>query len=149
MLHKLKRHPIPIQAHFDHSLVLTYAFPARVLAPLVPPGLMLDGLQGLGFLAIAMVQTRNLRPVCLPRWIGRDFFLAGYRIFVRHRGRDGITRRGLRILRSETDLTAMRLFGNLLTHYNYRRVQASLREDADALEINVATPQGDGDLHVI
>ena len=31
MLHWLKRHPIPISAFFRHSLVLTYAFPPKVL----------------------------------------------------------------------------------------------------------------------
>jgi len=38
----LKRHPIPIKAFFRHSLVLTYAFPERLLEPLMPPGLVLD-----------------------------------------------------------------------------------------------------------
>ena len=33
MLHWLKRHPIPISAFFRHSLVLTYAFPPKVLEP--------------------------------------------------------------------------------------------------------------------
>jgi hypothetical protein len=35
--HLLRRHPFPVVAHFDTSLVLTYAFPARVLEPLLPP----------------------------------------------------------------------------------------------------------------
>ena len=38
----LKRHPIPVKAHFRHSLVLTYAFPKQLLAGLLPPGLILD-----------------------------------------------------------------------------------------------------------
>ena len=78
-----KRHPIPVRAFFQHSLVLTYAVPAHVLAPLLPPGLVLDTFRGLGFIAIAMVQTKNLRPAPLPAFLGQDFFLSGYRIFAR------------------------------------------------------------------
>src|SRR5689334_21377457 len=83
MLAFLKRHPLPMQAFFDWSLVVTYAFPEAVLQPLLPPGLVLDGYEGSAFLAIAMVQTRAMRPVGLPRAIGRDFFLSGYRVFTR------------------------------------------------------------------
>jgi hypothetical protein len=36
MLYSLKRHPIPVQAWFDFSLVLTYALPAEILAPHLP-----------------------------------------------------------------------------------------------------------------
>jgi len=53
-------------------------------------------------------------------WAGRDYALTGYRIFVRHRDRTGRTRRGLHILRSDTDRRSMKLGGNLLTHYRYR-----------------------------
>lgn len=76
MLHLLRRHPIPIEAYFRTSLVLTYAFPAEVLAPLLPPGLRLYELRGLGFLAIALVDTKALRPRGYPEAFGSDFFLA-------------------------------------------------------------------------
>src|SRR2546427_6813354 len=56
----LKRHTIPVKAHFRHSVVLTYAFPERLLEGLLPPGLVLDTHKGFGFLAIAMVQTEAL-----------------------------------------------------------------------------------------
>lgn len=62
----LKRHPLPMQAYFEHVLVLTYAFPDTILRPLMPPGLVLDTYENYGFLAIAMVQTRNMRPRFMP-----------------------------------------------------------------------------------
>jgi hypothetical protein len=55
----LKRHPMPIEAFFRHCLVLSYALPAEVLRPLLPPGLTLDTLHGFGFVAIAMVQAES------------------------------------------------------------------------------------------
>src|SRR5437764_12796779 len=102
MLHWLKRHPFPVRAFFRHCLVLTYAFPERVLVPLLPPGLTLDSYQGLGFLAIAMVQTEGLRPVGVPAALGQDFFPTGYRTFSRFRTAPGRSPRGLRILRRDT-----------------------------------------------
>src|SRR5688572_7759544 len=77
MLHLLKRHPLPIAAHFEHVLVLTYAFPCDLLVPLLPPGLELDTLGDYAFLTVATVQTRDLRPAFLPRAFGRGFFLTG------------------------------------------------------------------------
>jgi hypothetical protein len=148
MLHLLKRHPIPIQATFRHSLVLTYAFPERLLAPLLPPGLTVDGYRGLGFLAIAMVETRNLRPVGTPAALGQDFFLTGYRIFARLRTREGRTLRGLRILRSDADRELMVRAGNLLTHYNYGFCDARVEAGDGRLEIRIDTG-GEADLHVV
>lgn len=107
MLHLLKRHPLPIQAFFRHSLVLTYAFPREILEPLLPPGLRLDTYKDFGFLAMALVQTEDLRPVFAPRVLGRNFFLSGYRIFSRFTTSNNRNLRGLRILRSDTDSALM------------------------------------------
>ena len=83
MLDRLKRHPLPIAAHFRHSLVITYAWPRQLLEPLLPPGLVLDTHGDFGFTAIALVQTERLRPTFVSASLGLDFFLTGYRIFVR------------------------------------------------------------------
>jgi Uncharacterized conserved protein (COG2071) len=146
---KLQRHALPVQAWFAHSLVLTYALPAEVLHPLLPPGLILDTFEGHGFLAVAMVQTRGLRPAFLPRAFGQDFILAGYRIFTRFRTADGRLLRGLRILRSDANRRCMVWGGNLLTHYRYRLAKAAVRETAGILEIAITTPRGIADVRVV
>lgn len=148
MLYQLRRHPIPIEAEFDHCLVLTYAFPADALRPLLAPGLAVETLRGLGFLAVAMVQTRRLRPAGFPRLLGRDFFLCGYRVFCRHRDGQGRTRRGLRILRSDADRLAMVWGGNALTRYNYRRAAAELSLEDGRLRVRVSSLDGGGDIDV-
>jgi SAM-dependent methyltransferase len=149
-LYRLRRHPLPVRAHFDHSIVLTYALPAPVLEPLLPPGLMLDTCDGYGFVAVAIVQTRDLRPTFLPRILGRDFVLTGYRIFTRFKTPAGRTLRGLRILRSDADRALMVAGGNLLTHYNYRRCDATISATADAkLAVTIRTPGGEADVDVI
>jgi hypothetical protein len=148
MLAALRRHPVPIRAHFRFSLVLTFAYPQELLRPLLPPGLTLDAYAGQGFLAIALVQAENLRPAGLPAFLGRDFFLSGYRVFSRFRLPDGKILRGLRILRSDADSALMVRAGNLLTRYGYRPCSASRRSSASALEIDVRTPGGEADLSV-
>lgn len=147
MLERLRRHPLPIVAHFRHSLVLAYAFPQEVLRPLLPPGLVLDTFAERGFAAVALVQTERLRPSFAPARLGQGFFLSGYRLFVRRAQQPSL--RGLYILRSDTDRRSMALLGNLLTHYRYRLAQVSLRERPGELEVVVGTPSGEADLHVI
>jgi hypothetical protein len=149
MLARLRRHPIPIQAFFRHSLVLTYAYPEEVLQPLLPPGLTLDSYEGCGFLAIALVQTEGLRPVGWPAALGRDFFLSGYRVFSRFRRQDGTVLRGLRILRSDADSALMVWGGNLLTHYGYRKCAVESRRTSARLEIRITTPGSEADLSVV
>jgi len=142
----LRRHPVPIEASFDYSLVLTYAFPAQVLQPLLPPGLTLDVYEGVGFVAIALVQTRALRPAGLPRFLGRDFFLSGYRIFARYRRPSGQLLRGLRILRSDADSRIMVGVGNALTHYHYHHCRVTSHRTADELSLRIQTPGQEADL---
>src|SRR3954452_15467041 len=116
----LRRHPFAVEAFFRWSLVLAYALPARALRSLLPEGLQVDTYDEWGFLAIALVQTENLRPKGFPSVLGRNFFLSGYRVFARFERPGKQTLRGLRILRSDTDRRAMVTFGNLFTHYGYR-----------------------------
>ena len=137
MLHLLKRHPLPVAAHFKFCLVLTYALPEAVLAPLLPPGLTVDSWHGLGFVAVALVQTEKLRPAFLPAFLGRDFFLGGYRIFARYTTPEEKRLRGLRILQSETNNALMAFSGNLLTHYNYKRADVKVTEEAHCVGVRV------------
>jgi hypothetical protein len=148
MLHLLKRHPIPISAFFRHSLVLTYALPPETLEPLLPKGLVLDLFRGHAFLAIALVQTERLRPSFLPAVMGQDFFLSGYRIFTRL-DNAAQSKRGLRILRSDTDRRRMACAGNLLTHYNYRLCETELKTTSEELHWTIRTPRAEADIEVV
>ena len=146
-MHLLQRHPIPVTAWLRRSLVLTYALPRDVLDPLLPPGLTLDTYEGHGMLAIGLVQTEHLRPSILPAVCGRDFFLAGYRIFTRL-ATSAASLRGLRILRSDTDSPLMVRAGNLLTHYHYRLCRFHLDAEGAAERWQIRTPRQEADLDV-
>ncbi len=145
VLDRWKNHPFAVDAHFDFSLVLTYALPATTLAPFVPPMLALDTFDdhgtrdAVGFVAVAMVQTRGLRPARLPRLFGRDFFLVGTRVFVRFTTRAGRTLRGLYILRSQTDSREMLCLGDVFTRYRYEPIDV----DVHRTPAQIAVRSGD------
>jgi len=132
----LKNHPFAVEAFFDRSLVLTFAVPKAHLQRLIPYCLELDTYQDdWAFVAVAMVQTTGLRPKGFPQWMGNDFFLIGYRVFVRFTTRAGKRLRGLYILRSETDKRRMAVLGNVFTHYNYTTtdIQQSTEGDTETI----------------
>lgn len=120
MLAFLKNHPFAVEAFFESSLVLTFAIPKEEVEKLIPECLSLDTFDDKwAFIAMAMVQTKGLRPMGFPKIMGNDFFLIGYRVFVRYTNNDGKRLRGLYILGSETDKKKMEFLGNIFTHYNY------------------------------
>ena len=126
MLSALKNHPFPVEAFFQSSVVLTFAVPKEQLEHLIPECLSLDTFNDkYAFVAVAMVQTKDLRPKGFPAFMGNDFFLIGYRIFVRYKNNAGKSLRGLYILKSETDKKKMEFLGNIFTHYSYTTTDIS------------------------
>ncbi len=122
----LKNHPFAVEATFEKSLVLTFAIPKEQLQEMIPECLELDTFNNKwAFIAIAMVQTKGLRPKGFPKFMGNNFFLIGYRIFVRYKNKAGKSLRGLYIIKSETDKKKMEFFGNVFTHYNYTTTDIS------------------------
>lgn len=133
----LKNHPFAVEAFFENSLVLTFAVPKEQLQNLIPECLELDIFQDKwAFVAVAMVQTKDLRPKGFPKFMGNDFFLIGYRIFVRYNNNSGKSLRGLYILKSETDKKKMEFMGNIFTHYNYSTTDINQIENLKNKEIS-------------
>jgi uncharacterized protein YqjF (DUF2071 family) len=136
MLSFLKDHPFAVEAHFESSLVFTFAVSKEQLQNLIPECLQLDTFQDKwAFIAVAMVQTKDLRPKGFPKFMGNDFFLIGYRVFVRYTNKAGKNLRGLYILKSETDKKKMELMGNIFTHYNYTTTDITQNENHNTKEI--------------
>ena len=132
----LKNHPFAVEAFFERSLVLTFAAAKEEVQPFIPECLDLDVFDDRwAFIAVATVQTSGLRPKGFPRILGSDFFLVGYRVFVRYQSPAGRSLRGLYILKSETDSRRMTFFGNLFTHYKYTTTDIRQKECDGQLEI--------------
>lgn len=128
MFSSLHLHPFAVEAFFTRSLVLTFSAPAKNLAPILPACLQLDSFNHeWGFAAMAMVQTRHLRPKGFPEWMGNDFFLVGYRLFVKYHTSSGKRLRGLYILQSQTDKKKMEWLGNVFTKYKYSTIDIQQR----------------------
>ena len=137
MLSFLKNHPFAVEAFFESSLVLTFAVHKEQLGTYIPECLQLDTFNDKwAFIAIAMVQTKDLRPKGFPKFIGNDFFLIGYRVFVRYTNKAGKNLRGLYILKSETDKMKMGFMGNIFTHYNYTTTDILQKENINSKEIS-------------
>lgn len=136
----LKNHPFAVEAFFKDSIVLTFAVPKQELENLIPECLELDTFQNKwAFVAIAMVQTKDLRPKGFPKFMGNDFFLIGYHVFVRYKTNAGKRLRGLYILKSETDKKKMAVMGNMFTHYNYTTTDINQTVKNDVLKISSDT----------
>ncbi|MGD1842327.1 MAG: DUF2071 domain-containing protein [Thermonemataceae bacterium] len=131
----LKKHPFAVEAFFDFSLVLAYAFPKEILQERLPAHLTVDNFGEYGFVAAAMVRTRHLRPKGFPRFLGRNFFLTGYRIFTKYHDQRGKRLRGLYILGSHTDKHTMKVAGNIFTHYHYVHSPIQWKRDKSTLEV--------------
>jgi uncharacterized protein YqjF (DUF2071 family) len=157
MLH-LKDHPFNVETFFDTSLVLTYAIPKNELGKFIPECLTLDTFHDKwAFIAIALVKTRSLRPKGFPEFMGNDFILAGFRVFVRYKTNNGKDLRGLYILKSETNKKKMEFWGNIFTHYNYTTSDIDMSKKDEMIKVyskrsglnievtkgaNIALPEG-------
>ena len=136
MMSFLKNHPFAVEAFFESSMVLTFAILKEELQHLMPECLELDTYNDkYAFIAVAMVQTKDLRPKGFPKFMGNNFFLIGYRVFVRYTNLKGKKLRGLYILKSETDKRKMEFLGNVFTHYNYTTTDINQKENTNTKDI--------------
>lgn len=133
----LKNHPFAVEAFFKCSTVLTFAINKSELEKFIPNHLSLDTFNNeWAFLAVAMVETKNLRPKGFPRILGNNFFLIGYRIFVTYINKKGKRLRVLYIIKSETNKKQMAIFGNIFTHYNYSSTDIKIESSSDHKKIS-------------
>ena len=147
MFSYLKKHPFGVQAFFEHSIVLTYALPVKRLIGMLPPCLVPDTFEDKwAFVAVAMVQAKDLRPQGFPKFMGNDLFLIGYRIFVRYVTNAGKRLRGLYILGSTTNSRKMAMLGNIFTHYNY--AFTDIAQDINSTQIGIVSKGADIDVRI-
>ncbi len=140
MFAALKTHPFPVDAYFEHSVVLAFAVPQAEIRDMLPPCLEPDLFEDKwAFVAVALVETKGLRPSGFPRFLGSDFILIGYRIFVRHTTAAGKRLRGLYIIRSETNRKRMEWLGNVFTQYSY--ATTDIRQTKTAQGLRVESPR--------
>lgn len=121
----------------ETSVVFTFAVQKHSVQNLIPPCLELDTFNDeWAFIAVAMVQTKNLKPKGLPNIFGNDFFLIGYRVFVKYLNSAGKRLRGLYIIKSETNKKQMEWLGNIFTNYQYTTTNISVVQQNHTVEIS-------------
>ena len=144
----LRDHPLAMTARFRDLLVVTFAFPAATLEPLVPASLAVEQHDGHGFVAVALVDLDRLRPAGLPRRLGIAARFAGYRVFVRAATVAGRTRRGLKVLHTDVNRWPLVAGMRLVTRYRSGHADIGWRQDGDRLGVRVTSPRGRSDLAV-
>ncbi len=136
LLFSFNNHPFRVNAHFNYCYVFTFSLPIEEVDTLLFKGLVPDTFQDkFAFYTIAIVDTQNLRPSFLPKLFGGNFLLVGHRLFVRLKSKKGKIYRGLQILKSETNSLRMKIIGNMLTHYNYRKQNFEINVSKENIEI--------------
>ena len=145
----MRNHPLAMTARFRDLLVITYAFPAPVLEPLVPSALTLDQWEGHGLLAIALVDMAGLRPSAAPPALGIDASFIGYRIFIRARLAAGRRRRGLYVLRTNVNRWVVLAGTRLLTRYRTAHATILWQREGDRLGVQVRSPRARSDLRLV
>lgn len=145
---RIRSHPLAMTTRFRDAIVLTYAFRAAVLQPLVPPTLAPETRDGLGFVAVALVDMDGLRPAGLPRWAGTDAVFVGYRVFVRTELADGRIRRGLKVLRTDVDRLHLLVGTRILTRYDTGLTSAAWRRSGRDQNIEIRSRWRGADLAV-
>lgn len=144
----IRSHPLAMTTRFRDAIVLTYAFRAAVLQPLVPSALGLEIRDGLGFVAVALVDMDGLRPAALPRWAGTDAVFVGYRVFVRTELADGRIRRGLEVIRTDVNRLHLLVGTRALTRYDTGLASATWRRSGREQHIEIRSRWRGADLDV-
>lgn len=137
-----------MSTRFRDATVVTFAFPASVVRRLVPSQLRLEVRDGLGFVAVALVDMDGLRPSRLPERVGSDAVFVGYRVFVRAVLEDGRVRRGLKVIRTDVDRVHLLVGTRLLTRYDVGLVAASWERHGDDQRVRVRSRWRGSDLEV-
>lgn len=152
-MQRLQRHPVAMQTHFRHSLVVTWAFEPQLLEQFLVPGLKLDTYtdpdgETFAFAAVALVDLDQLRPTGLPRVLSGAHVMTGYRVFCTMQTPAGRTMRGLRILGSQSSSRMSVIGANLTTRYHYRYVRARLAAHDQTIRFLIDSPNKQGDVDI-
>ncbi|WP_344307164.1 DUF2071 domain-containing protein [Fodinicola feengrottensis] len=150
----LSRHPLPVLAHFDHSLVVTFGLPPEQVRPLLPAGLDLEIYRSpegdrFALVAVAAVSLRQLRLPYLPRLLGLRTIMTGYRIFARYQTPGGRILRGLRHLRNDADNALLTRTGNLLTDFDHQRIHAWTEQTDGQVRFVAHSADGTADVDIV
>ncbi len=117
--------------HWESLTFLHWPFPPEAIAPLLPPRLILDTIDGQAWVGLTPFLLTHLRPSLLPAlpWIS-EFPETNVRTYVR--GPDG--KRGVWFFTLEAERLAAVLAARSLYHLPYRWAKMSVRRSAQVVE---------------
>lgn len=128
-----------VRSTFSRSTILIFAYDVGYLQALLPPGLTVDSDGSIGFLAVAYVDSRSLRPAAVKREIGIGFRLRELLIFCSYTNRSGRRMNGLFLLGSSVSSGVAWIGSKLLTPYvsvEYRKLVIAEGSDRSSTTVS-------------
>ena len=117
---------------------LHWAWPAARLAPLLPPGLVLDRFDGDAFLTVAPLRIEHMRPRGFPSFLGLSFDEITVRTYVK-----GLGGRGMYFLDVESGSALASLIGRRLLGLPYEH--AKVKHRVSGREISYESRRADSE----
>ena len=120
-----------LTARWEHLVLLNYACPAALLAPLVPAGTTLDPWHGQTLVSLVGFRFEDTRLAGLPIPGHRSFDEVNLRFYVRRVASDGSLRRAVVFIRELVPRRAIAVVARWLYNEPYLRVPMSHAIDLD------------------
>jgi uncharacterized protein YqjF (DUF2071 family) len=114
--------PIVAKHGWRDMFFLHWAWPAARLAPLLPPGLVLDRFDGDAFLTVAPLRIESMRPRGFPSFVGLSFDEITVRTYVK-----GLGGRGMYFLDVESGSALASLIGRRVLGLPYEHAKVKHR----------------------
>lgn len=135
-----QKNPLTVVGELDRCWLFTYRTPIEYARKLLPRPLEPVTHAGYAFWNIVVCHISAMRPRHFPAFVGVDYWHLAYRLYVRLPLEHSESIEGLYFLRSDCDQRLMSLAGNLLTDFHFHTAPLLIRQDQEALEIRLESP---------
>ncbi|HEY3246253.1 MAG TPA: DUF2071 domain-containing protein [Phycisphaerae bacterium] len=114
---------------------------------MVPQPLEVPTVNGHAVVGVCLIRLERIRPKGMPEWAGMSSENMAHRFAIRYED-EGQGRDGVFIPRRDTDSTLVALLGGRLFPGYHHAAKFKVRDDEDALEMDIATAGGVADVYL-
>lgn len=121
----------------DRRILVNYRVDPAVLQRLLPAPFRPLLVRGYGIAGICLIRLKDVRPAGVPPVLGFGSENAAHRVAVQWDGDDGLPRSGVYVLRRDTSSRLAAAAGGRLFPGRHRRARFDVREEGDAIRVQV------------
>jgi uncharacterized protein YqjF (DUF2071 family) len=130
-----------IRGVIERRILINYRVNPEVLASILPRPFRPQVVGGYGMAGICLIRLREVRPRGLPRWLGVGSENAAHRVAVEW-DEGGEVRRGVYVLRRDTNSRLNVLAGGRIFPGIHRRAEFRVREHENGYDIDIRSQDG-------